>query len=152
MLSEAISSASELPTMASPTPPPSGSFFGYWHVPNSAADVALRASTANQQVADMARTVQVEGCGGKQLQIFTPLSVLGTPVKVGVRCHFWCWPSSLPGLAGRWAQRGGQGGAPAAQRGRTTLTPAPGPPHAGARVDEAKALRFKPCDASACSR
>ena len=76
MLSKAISSASELPTMTSPTPPPSGSFFGYLHVPNSPADVALRASTANQQIANMATTVQVENCGGKQLQIFTPFPFL----------------------------------------------------------------------------
>jgi hypothetical protein len=52
------------------------------------------------------------------------LSVLGTPVKVGVCCHFCCWSSSLPGLGGRWVRVRGHGGAPAAQRGRTTLTPA----------------------------
>jgi len=50
-----------------------------------------------------------------------PLSVLGTPVKVGVRCRFGCWPCRHPCVVavGPWSE--GQGGAPAAQQGRTTL-------------------------------
>ena len=51
--------------------------------------------------------------------------------------------SSLPGLGGRWGRSRGQGGAPAAQRGRTTLTPATDPPHTGGRADEVKSVAIQ---------
>src|SRR4029079_7876276 len=81
-------------------------------------------------------------CFGKPIHL--PLSVLGTPVKVGVRCRFGCWPCRHPCVVavGPWSE--GQGGAPAAQQGRTTLTPARIPPHTPGRVGQGE----KCCDSS----
>ena len=55
----------------------------------------------------------------------TPLSVLGTPVKVDPFGLFRTLLISLPRsmLMGRWTASRGRGGAPAAQRGLTTSRP-----------------------------
>jgi hypothetical protein len=51
-----------------------------------------------------------------------PLSVLGTPGKGSVR-RFRCLASFRIPCSGRWTAVEGRGGAPAAQRGRTTSRP-----------------------------
>ena len=76
-------------------------------------------------------------------RVLGPLSVLGTPVKVRVRWLFLVvWPGSVPCL-GRWTVSRGRGGAPVAQRGRTTLRPARVRRILWVGQDEAKALWFR---------
>ena len=70
------------------------------------------------------------------------LSVFGTPVKVGNLLSFLGWPCRHPCLAAVGAVRC-QGGAPAAQRGRTTVVPARIPPHTPGRVDKAKSVAIQ---------
>jgi hypothetical protein len=66
------------------------------------------------------------------------LSVLGTPVKVGIRVGFACSGPSFRPCLGWWSRSRGRGGAPGAQRGRTTSRLARSPPHTRWPGDEAK--------------
>jgi hypothetical protein len=76
------------------------------------------------------------------------LSVLRTPVKVGIRCCLSCLASFRHTCLGAVDRSRGRGGAPAAQRGRTTSRPTRIHRKLGRPGGEAKTLRFKSSAAS----
>jgi hypothetical protein len=89
---------------------------------------ALRVALRHNVIYRYSRSIYLRfsHCFGAGCYFGSPLSVLGTPVKVGVHCLFCRWSSSSPRLGAVGPVVRGQGGAPAAQRGRTTLMPGGG--------------------------
>ena len=89
------------------------------------------------------------GCGESQraAKVMASLSVMGTPVKVGVRCLFCCFsvvcPRPRPGL-GRWGRGPGSRWSARSAARTNDLEAGADPPHTpGGRADEVKTLWFK---------
>src|SRR5271166_6054561 len=94
----------------------------------------------------LSKCTNIASCALSWCMRLVSLSVLGTPVKVGLLVISLVLASFRPVLGAVDRSRGrGGGGAPAAQRGRTTLRPERIRRILGRRRDEAKTRRFKSC-------
>ena len=129
-----------------------GAPYTYWFFGGANADQfaqALAAGRVSQDIPvnhapNFAPIIGSQGRRNRAAALFPhPLICVGDPRKGGSPLSFLVLTLVV---ARAWWAVGpveGQGGAPAAQRGRTTLTPAAGPPHADGRVDEGKSVAIQ---------